>query len=129
VTLSFNKNTGDNVFSVSKSAKAALEDFLDTTPGFEDMNVAYSQDLGEVIIEDYKNLGTTAIQTLVLVFLTIFVFVGLRESMIASILLPLAFFITFIVLNLIGFSLNFLTNFSLVLTLGIAIDTIIVIIE
>ena len=49
--------------------------------------------------------------------------------MIASILLPLAFFITFIVLNAIWFSLNFLTNFSLVLTLGIAIDTIIVIIE
>lgn len=129
VTLSFNKKVWDNVFSVSKSAKSALEDFLDTEPGFEQMNVAYSQDLWEVIIEDYKNLGTTAIQTLVLVFLTIFVFVGFRESLIASILLPLAFFITFIVLNAIGFSLNFLTNFSLVLTLGIAIDTIIVIIE
>jgi len=129
VTLSFNKNVWDNVFSISKSAKAALEEFLENEQWFENMNVAYSQDLWEVIIEDYKNLGTTALQTLVLVFLTIFVFVGLRESMIASILLPLAFFITFIVLNAIGFSLNFLTNFSLVLTLGIAIDTIIVIIE
>jgi len=129
VTLSFNKNVGDNVFSVSKSAKQALEAFLESEQWFENMNVAYSQDLWEVIIEDYKNLWNTAIQTLILVFLTIFVFVGIRESMIASILLPLAFFITFIVLNIIWFSLNFLTNFSLVLTLGIAIDTIIVIIE
>lgn len=129
VTLSFNKKVGDNVFSISKSAKTWLEDFLDNTPGFENMKVAYSQDLWEVIIEDYKNLWTTALQTLVLVFLTIFAFVWLRESLIASILLPLAFFITFMVLNAIGFSLNFLTNFSLVLTLGIAIDTIIVIIE
>ncbi len=129
ITLSFNKKTGDNVFTVSKSAKEALEKFLDEEPGFEDMSVEYSQDLWEIIIEDYKNLWNTALQTLVLVFLTIFVFVWLRESLIASILLPLAFFITFIVLNLIGFSLNFLTNFSLVLTLGIAIDTIIVIIE
>lgn len=129
VTLSFNKKTGDNVFSVSKSAKLALEEFLDSTPGFEEMNVAYSQDLWEVIIEDYKNLGVTAIQTLVLVFLTIFIFVWFRESLIASILLPLAFLITFTVLNAAWFSLNFLTNFSLVLTLGIAIDTIIVIIE
>jgi len=129
VTLSFNKKPWDNVFSISRSAKDALKEYLEITPWFEDMKVAYSQDLWEVIIEDYKNLGQTALQTLVLVFLTIFVFVGLRESMIASILLPLAFFITFMVLNTIGFSLNFLTNFSLVLTLGIAIDTIIVIIE
>ena len=129
VTLSFNKKAWDNVFSVSKSAKEALEDFLDTQTGFENLAVKYSQDLWEVIIEDYKNLGQTALQTLVLVFVTIFIFVGLRESLIASILLPLAFFITFIVLNVMWFSLNFLTNFSLVLTLWIAIDTIIVIIE
>lgn len=129
ITLSFNKKLGDNVFEVSASAKQALEKYLSETPGYENIKVKYSQDLGEVIIEDYKNLWMTAIQTLILVFLTIFVFVGIRESLIASILLPLAFFITFIFLNAIGFSLNFLTNFSLVLTLGIAIDTIIVIIE
>jgi multidrug efflux pump subunit AcrB len=129
VTLSFNKTAWDSVFTISKSAKVALEEFLNSEPWFENINVAYSQDLWEVIIEDYRNLGQTALQTIVLVFLTIFVFVGLRESLIASILLPLAFFITFIVLNTLWYSLNFLTNFSLVLTLGIAIDTIIVIIE
>ena len=128
ITLSFNKNAWDNVFSVSASAKKGLEELLQT-PGFENLEVKYSQDLWEVIIEDYKNLWVTAIQTLGLVFITIFIFVGFRESLIASILLPLAFFITFIVLNSLGFSLNFLTNFSLVLTLWIAIDTIIVIIE
>ncbi len=129
VTLSFNKKVWDNVFSVSKSAKSALEEYLDTTPWFEKIDVAYSQDLSEVIIDDYKNLWKTAIQTLFLVFLTIFAFVGIRESMIASILLPLSFFVTFTILNVLWFSLNFLTNFSLVLTLWIAIDTIIVIIE
>jgi len=129
ITLSFNKSSGDNVFTVSRTAKESLENYLATQPWFENFSVEYSQDLWEIIIDDYKNLWNTAIQTLVLVFLTIFVFVWLRESLIASILLPLAFFITFIVLNLLWFSLNFLTNFSLVLTLGIAIDTIIVIIE
>ncbi|MCD5375456.1 efflux RND transporter permease subunit [Candidatus Gracilibacteria bacterium] len=129
VTLSFNKRAGDNIFKVSKSAKNNIQEYLENTPGFENLSVKYTQDLGEAIIEDYQNLGQTALQTLVLVFITIFVFVGFRESMIASMLLSLAFFITFIVLNALGYSLNFLTNFSLVLTLGIAIDTIIVIIE
>jgi multidrug efflux pump subunit AcrB len=129
VTLSFNKASGGNIFSVSKSAKVNIEEYLEITPGFENLSIKYTQDLWQAIIEDYKNLWQTGLQTLILVFITIFVFVGLRESMIASILLPLAFFITFIVLNTLGYSLNFLTNFSLVLTLGIAIDTIIVIIE
>ncbi|NDK10237.1 efflux RND transporter permease subunit [Candidatus Gracilibacteria bacterium] len=129
VALSFNKQSGDNVFSVSKTAKAVLQDYIQTQPEFKELQVKYSQDLAETIIEDYKNLANTAIQTLVLVFVVIFLFVGLRESLITSILLPLSFFITFAVLNIIGISLNFLTNFSLVLTLGIAIDTIIVIIE
>ncbi|MGB2111045.1 MAG: hypothetical protein ACPHY8_04165 [Patescibacteria group bacterium] len=44
-------------------------------------------------------------------------FVGLRESIIASLLIPLSFLVTFLVLNMMGLSLNFLTNFSLVLTL------------
>ncbi len=129
IILSFNKKPWDNVFWVSRAAKNSLEDILLHTPWFENIDVKYSQDMSELIIEDYKTLWKTAIQTLILVFLTIFVFVGIRESMIASILLPVSFFITFTVLNMLGLSLNFLTNFSLVLTLGIAIDTIIVIIE
>lgn len=129
ITLSFNKESSANIFSASRSSKLALEEFLDTKPWFENIYVKYSQDLGAIIIEDYKNLWNTAVQTLILVFITIFIFVGIRESLIASILLPLAFFITFIVLNVMWFTLNFLTNFSLVLTLWIAIDTIIVIIE
>jgi len=94
-----------------------LQDYIQTQPEFKELQVKYSQDLAETIIEDYKNLANTAIQTLVLVFVVIFLFVGLRESLITSILLPLSFFITFAVLNIIGISLNFLTNFSLVLTL------------
>lgn len=129
LTLSVNKNDGDNIFAVSRQSKKALEDFIQSTPWFEDIDILYSNDLAEVIIDDYKNLANTALQTLILVFLTIFIFVWLRESIIASIILPLAFLVTFIVLDILWLSLNFLTNFSLVLTLWVAIDTIIVVIE
>lgn len=129
VTMRINKRTGANIFSTSKSSKQVIENFIETTPGYEKLWIVYSQDLGESIIEDYKNLWSTAIQTIVLVFITILIFVGLWESIITSILLPLAFLIAFIYLDFSGMTMNFLTNFSLVLTLGIAIDTIIVIIE
>ena len=129
VTLAVNKREWENVFSVSASAKQEIEKYIESNPDFKNIDIIYTQDLSEIIIEDYKTLGTTAVQTFVLVFLVILLFVWFRESLIASILLPLSFFITFIALNTMWFSLNFLTNFSLVLTLWIAIDTIIVIIE
>ncbi len=127
-SLSFNKWEWSNIFSVSAKTKESIEKLL-WEKEFEGLNYSFTNDLSEVIIEDYKNLSETAVVTLVLVFITILLFVWFRESVVATLLLPLAFMITFIVLDALGLSLNFLTNFSLILTLWIAIDTVIVIIE
>jgi len=128
-SLVFNKKEGSNIFQVSVQAKDSLNEFLQSNPDMEWLKILYTKDLSEIIKEDYGNLWNTAITTLVLVFFTILLFVWLRESIIASLLIPLAFLITFLVLDTLWMSLNFLTNFSLVLTLWIAIDTVIVIIE
>jgi multidrug efflux pump subunit AcrB len=129
VSLVFNKAAGTNVFSVSDNAKFALEKLLESNSNFKWLDIMYTKDMSQLIMEDYSNLSSTATGTIILVFITILLFVWLRESIIASLLLPLSFLITFIVLDTLWLSLNFLTNFSLVLTLWIAIDTVIVIIE
>lgn len=129
VAMAFNKAEWANIFQVSNESKTALKEYLKDNKNFEGIDVFFTKDLSELIIEDYATLWNTAIQTLILVFVTILVFVWVRESIIASLLIPLAFLVTFLILNLMGLSLNFLTNFSLVLTLWIAIDTVIVIIE
>lgn len=129
VSLSFNKKAGANIFQISDDAKKDLSNLLASNPEFKGLEVKYTTDMSEAIREDYSSLWKNAVQTGILVFLVILIFVGLRESIITSILLPLSFLITFIVLDLMGLSMNFLTNFSLVLSLWIAIDTIIVIIE
>lgn len=128
-SLLFNKTEWLNVFEVSWVAKQKLENFMSSDNNLKWIDIFYVNDLSQVIIEDYKNLSTTAIQTLFFVFIIILVFVWLKESLIASILIPLSFMVTFVVLYILGYTLNFLTNFSLVLTLWIAIDTVIVIIE
>ncbi len=129
VSLSFNKKAWDSIFKVSKDAKELLENLLKWNPEFEWLKIKYSNDLSEIIKQDYKDLWKSWLTTLVLVFLIITFFVWIRESIITSILLPLAFLITFMVIDMLWLSMNFLTNFSLVLSLWIAIDTIIVIIE
>lgn len=128
ISLMVNKSSTSSVFSGAEKAKKEIEKTM-KLPDFNWLNIEYNLDLSEVIIEDYKNLASTALQTLALVFITILFFVSFKEAIIATIILPLSFFVTFIFLYYSWYTLNFLTNFSLVLSLTIWIDTIIVIIE
>lgn len=128
VTMTFNKKKWDNIFTSSDNAKVALESIL-TTQAYQWLDIAYTQDIADVIRDDYQSLASNGLQTIVLVFFAILLFVWLKESVIASITIPLAFLITFMVLNQLWLSLNFLTNFSLIICFGIAIDTTIVVIE
>ncbi len=58
-----------------------------------------------------------------------YLFVGFKDSVFASVTLPLAFLATFLLLYYGGYTMNFLTNFSLILSFGIAVDTIVVIVQ
>jgi len=128
ISLSFNKKSGWNLFKSASSAKRLLDQELQKIE-YEWLTYKVISDLSDRISEDYNKLANNWLQTLLLVFFALLLFIGFKESLIATITIPLAFFITFIVLNALGLSLNFLTNFSLIITFGIAIDTTIVIIE
>ena len=128
VNLFFNKQAWDNIFSSSKTAKELFEKEFEKTE-YKWLSYVITMDLWELINDDYNTLAKNWLQTLILVFIALLIFVWFKESLIATITLPLAFFITFIVLKNLGLSLNFLTNFSFIVTFWIAIDTTIVVIE
>ncbi len=128
IILGLHKNKGANIFTAEKKAKQILEKELNKAK-YEGLGYVTVYDLGELVTDDYEDLAKNMLQTFILVFISLLIFIGFKESVIATISLPLAFFITFIVLKQLGLTLNFLTNFSLIVTLGIAIDTTIVVIE
>lgn len=67
--------------------------------------------------------------TILLVFVILFTFFGLRQSIIAALAIPLTFLGTFLVMSATGISINFIALFSLLLALGILVDNAIVIIS
>ena len=97
--------------------------------GFKEYGFFYSMDIADILTTDYIGLLKNFLSTMTLVFITMLIFVGFRDSFFATLVLPLSFFATFIMLNSIGFTMNMLTNFSLIIALGIAIDTIIVFVQ
>ncbi|MDQ1344443.1 MAG: multidrug efflux pump [Patescibacteria group bacterium] len=128
VELVVNKNDGTSIFSVAADAKGVIEEIL-KRPEYSTVSFQYSMDLADNIIDDYKELLWEAFVTFALVFVVMYLFVGFRDSLFATLTLPLAFLSTFALLNYGGYTLNFLTNFSFILSFGIAVDTIIVIVQ
>jgi len=95
----------------------------------EGSNVLISYDIGEFITKDLSNLTLTALQTIILVMIILFLAIGLKEALIAGISIPISFLIAFIGLSISGNTINFVSLFSLILAVGILVDSAIVIIE
>ena len=128
VGITINKTDSASIFWASDGAKKVIESMFEKSE-FQNLGYMYATDLADTIRDDYAELFKEAIITLVLVFVAMYLFVGFRDSIFATITLPLAFLATFLLLYYGGYTLNFLTNFSLILSFGIAIDTIIVIVQ
>lgn len=126
--LTINKTDSANIFSASDAAKKEIESLFQTNE-FKGLSYMYTSDLADTIRDDYAELTHEALLTLFLVFVAMYLFVGFKDSLFATVTLPLAFLATFMILYYFGYSLNFLTNFSLILSFGIAVDTIIVIVQ
>ncbi|MEK7181780.1 MAG: efflux RND transporter permease subunit, partial [Patescibacteria group bacterium] len=86
-------------------------------------------DGAEEIKDSFDQLFHDFSLTVFLVFTVLFIFFGLRQSVIASLAIPLTFLGTFIVMSAAGISVNFIALFSLLLALGILVDNAIVIIS
>jgi len=83
----------------------------------------------KLIDEQFEELLANFRDTIILVFITLFIFLGIRQALIVALAIPLSFLVTFTVMNATGISLNFLSLFSLVLALGLLVDDAIVVVS
>jgi multidrug efflux pump subunit AcrB len=89
--------------------------------------VVYDQ--GDKVTKDLSDLVTTGVETVILVILCLLFTIGWRESLVAALSIPLSFVIAFIGLYASGNTINFISLFSLILAVGILVDSGIVITE
>lgn len=128
ISLTYSKLSWANIFDIAPKAKLLIEDELNKSI-YDWIWFYYNNDESKTITDDFNSLYKSAAITLVLVFFALIFFVGFRESIIATLILPLAFLLSFIVVENIWETLNQMTTFAFVLAFWIAIDTIVIIIE
>lgn len=80
----------------------------------------------EEIANQFGELVSEFRSTIILVFINLLLFLGLRQALISSLTVPLTFLSAIAIMNILGQTLNFLTLFAFLIALGLLIDDTIV---
>ncbi len=120
---------GSNAKEVISNIKQTMADIKANAfpPG---MDYSLSYDVSEFLDASIHEVIKTLIEAFVLVALVVFVFLqDVRSTIIPILAVPVSLVGTFFFMQLMGFSLNLITLFALVLAIGIVVDDAIVVIE
>lgn len=123
------KAEGTNITDVSNRVLEKIAVLQQPGGELEGVKVLVMFDRGELLIEDLSVLVSSGIQTVLLVLLVLVLAVGVREALIAAVSVPLSFIVAFIGLYYSGNTINFVSLFALILSIGILVDASIVMIE
>lgn len=133
VSVVFSKRKGTNVVELSQQILQRAETFLKDPQA----DKALSQDVKMTVVRDY---GSTAaqkshelIEHLILATLSVSVlialFMGLRASLVVAIAIPVTLALTLAIYYFMGYTLNRVTLFALIFSIGILVDDAIVVVE
>ncbi|MGA0543354.1 multidrug efflux RND transporter permease subunit [Neotabrizicola sp. VNH66] len=120
--------TGANAVDTAERVRAVLQTIAPALP--EGVEIAFPYDTTPFIEESIGTVYTTLFEAVGLVFLVILVFLqSWRATIIPVIAIPVVLLGTFGVLSVLGYSINTLTMFALVLAIGLLVDDAIVVVE
>ncbi|MFC1810568.1 efflux RND transporter permease subunit [Patescibacteria group bacterium] len=128
ISLQIYKKPNANIVDVAERAKMHLEEIRGTVIPFS-VDIDITNDNSEFLREDFEILGKNGIATVILIMALLFIFLGFKEGIISGISIPFSMLITVGVLYLMGETINSLTLFALVFSLGLLIDNAVIIIE
>jgi len=127
-TIAVYQIPGSNIIAVAEGIEAKLEELRPSFP--EDLVTTVILDNTDIVRASIAGVVETLFEALILVVLTVFLFLqNFRATLVPLVTIPVSLIGTFAVMLLLGYSLNQLTLFGLVLVIGIVVDDAIVVVE
>jgi HAE1 family hydrophobic/amphiphilic exporter-1 len=128
-SIMLKQRPGSNASEVIASVKEKMAELKETSfpPGM-DYNIAY--DVSRFLDASIDEVLKTLIEAFILVAFVVFIFLqDWRSTLIPVLAVPVALIGSFTFMSMMGFSINLLTLFALVLSIGIVVDNAIVVVE
>jgi hydrophobic/amphiphilic exporter-1 (mainly G- bacteria), HAE1 family len=127
VTFYVYKTSSVSIDDAGEEVETAVDELL--AEQGSDFTLTTLSNTSEMINEQFSDLIKEFRSTIILVFVCIFLFLGLRQAIISSLTVPLTFLSAFVFMNVLGMSINFLSLFAFLLALGLLVDDTIVVIQ
>jgi HAE1 family hydrophobic/amphiphilic exporter-1 len=119
---------GSNALTTAAAVRKVMEEAKTRFP--EGLNYVVALDTTLAVNSGIKDIEKTIVEALVLVIIVVFLFLqGWRATLIPLLAVPVSLVGTFIIFPLLGFSINTLSLFGLVLAVGLVVDDAIVVVE
>ncbi|MDR7131287.1 multidrug efflux pump subunit AcrB [Algoriphagus sp. 4150] len=128
VTINVVKRSGENLLYAADKIK----EIIDKTKANRfppDLEITITNDQSKATRLQVSDLENSIIFGVILVVLVLMFFLGFRNALFVGIAIPLSMFISFLILNAFGITLNLMVLFSLILALGMLVDNGIVVVE
>lgn len=127
VTFNVFKNTSVNIDQAYADVKTLIDHEIPVQNG--QFHIYTITSAAQQISTQFGDLTRDFIITILLVFTVLFIFLGIRQAIIASLAIPLTFLIGFTVMYMTNIALSFISMFSLLLALGLLVDDTIVVVS
>ncbi|MEP3265808.1 MAG: efflux RND transporter permease subunit [Hyphomicrobiales bacterium] len=127
IAIAVVKRIGQNIIANNKEVRAVVENFTKDWP--ESIEVDFVLDKSGFIYEVLGSLEASILTAIFLVMIVVVLTLGVKSSLLVGFSIPLSFMVGFLILGLIGYTVNIMVMFGLVLTVGLLVDGAIVMTE
>ena len=125
ISLSIKRRPGSNILDMADE----LFTVIDNTEFPVGTQIIVSGDQSQEIRTLIADLENSIISGMLFVILILVFFLGIRNALLVGSAVPLSIFVGFLVLGLLGYTINFVILFSLIIALGMLVDNSVVIVE
>ncbi len=127
ITIEVVKRIGTNIIENNRDVHLIVDEFTKDWP--QAIQVTYMIDQSNFIFEVLGSLQSAIMTAIALVMIVVVAALGMRSGLLVGIAIPTSFMLGFLILSVIGMTVNMMVMFGLVLTVGMLVDGAIVIVE
>ncbi len=125
--IQISKRIGENIIATTEEVRRVLGEMQEQWP--DTVHVDYQWDSAGVIEDELNALQSSVMTAIILVMIIVVGALGVRSGLLVGFAIPSSFLLGFLMLYALGFTVNTMVMFGLVLAVGILVDGAIVVVE
>jgi multidrug efflux pump subunit AcrB len=126
-SIAIKKRNGANILETTYKVRDKLKELEKSFPA--GVRTTITAEKAKFIKQGFDQMNNSAVIGLIIVIVVLYFAMGLRNSVITSLSIPLSLLLTFVFLKVFGLSNNDMVRFALVLCIGMLVDNAIIVVE